>query len=314
MIPGNDESVEKQSYLEQYIESQNEMKAQAIANEESDNAMPHKYVTFHKSQEPSCNTDHELMTNEVDGQIFSEPQVINLNPTAQSLVPSSRGHTHNVNMPNNVRQNHQSFSHPGGTFAINIPDPKWSLPPIQPNTFDGEPMEFKSWLKNFETYVESKTSIGTERLAYLDRYTTGEAKDAIQMLMHFNSDADYVQANKILRDRFGNKSIIADAYTKKLMNWLPISPHNGPALTAFSDFLKCCLAAMKHTSYLSLLNDPREQRKMLAKLPEHIVDDWRKQVMIYLDTNSNNNTPMKSTTHPWKCYVKDACKTPRTHC
>ncbi len=102
------------------------------------------------------------MTNEVHGQIFSEPQVINLNPTAQSLVPSSHRHTHNVNMPNNVRQNHQSFSHPGGTFAINIPDPKWSLPPIEPNTFDGEPMEFPSWLKNFETYVESKTSIGRE--------------------------------------------------------------------------------------------------------------------------------------------------------
>ncbi|XP_063878734.1 uncharacterized protein LOC135110395 [Scylla paramamosain] len=301
MLPGNDESVEKQSYLQQYIESQNEMKAQAIANQQSDNAMPHKYVTFHDPQKPSCNRDNELMTNEVDGQIFSEPQVINLNPTAQSLVPSSRRHTHNVNMPNNVnnvRQNHQSFSYPGRTFAINIPDPKWSLPPIEPNTFDGEPMEFPSWLKNFETYVESKTSVGKERLAYLERYTTGEAKDAIKMLMHFNSDADYVQAKKILSDRFGNKSIIADAYTNKLMNWLPISPHNGPALTAFSDFLKCCLAAMKHTSYLSFLNDPREQRKVLAKLPGHVVHDWRKQAMIYLDTNSNNTSSSNEEHHP----------------
>ncbi len=102
MLPGNDESVEKQSYLQQYIESQNEMKPQAIANQQSDNAMPHKYVTFHDPQEPSsCNRDNELMTNEVHGQIFSEPQVINLNPTAQSLVPSSHRHTHNVNMPNN---------------------------------------------------------------------------------------------------------------------------------------------------------------------------------------------------------------------
>ncbi len=34
MLPGNDESVEKQRYLQQYIESQNEMKAQAIANQQ----------------------------------------------------------------------------------------------------------------------------------------------------------------------------------------------------------------------------------------------------------------------------------------
>ncbi len=89
MLPGNDESIEKQSYLQQYIESQNEMKAQAIANQQSDNAMPHKYVTFHNSQKSSCNRDNELMTNEVDGQIFSEPQAINLNPTAQSCTKLS---------------------------------------------------------------------------------------------------------------------------------------------------------------------------------------------------------------------------------
>ncbi len=84
---------------------------------------------------------------------------------------------------------------------------------------------------------------------------------------------------------------------KKLINWLPISQHNGPVLTAFSDFLKCCLAAMKHTSHLSFLNDPREQRKVLAKLPDHIVHDWRKQVMTCLDTNSNSNTPNSDEEH-----------------
>ena len=242
MLPNDDNSVGKQSYLQQYVESQNEIIAQANANQQGDNAMPHvmphEHVTFHDLNEPtSYSRNNEVMTDEVDRQIVSKSQTVNLNPTAQSFVPPPSIYNNN----SNVRQIPQTSSHSAGSVAFPLPNYKWGLPPMEISTFNGEPMEFPIWIKKFETQIEARTSNGGERLAYLDKYTTGKAKDAIKMMMHLNSNADYEQAKDILWKRFGNASIIADAYTKRLMNWPPILQHNGPALSAFSDFLRCCV-------------------------------------------------------------------------
>ncbi|MPC42561.1 hypothetical protein E2C01_036183 [Portunus trituberculatus] len=66
----DDESVGKQSHLEQYINSQNELKAQAIAYQQTSNALPRNYVTFHDLKElTSYNEDNELMIrDDVDRQ------------------------------------------------------------------------------------------------------------------------------------------------------------------------------------------------------------------------------------------------------
>lgn len=157
-------------------------------------------------------------------------------------------------------------------------------------------MEFPVWVKNFETFVNSKANDEQGKLAYLNKYTRGEAKGAIKMLIYLDSEGDcYTKAMSILRERFGGESIIVDAYTRKLTDWPPIPHDDGPALVAFSDFLQCCLTARKSTSLLSFLDDPREQRKLLIKLPYYIIKNWRDIVVHY--NPSNSNTPHSGKYH-----------------
>ena len=50
------------------------------------------------------------------------------------------------------------------------------LPRPEPEVFTGNPLRYPSWIKSFETFIERKTRILSERLYYLSKYTTGEAR------------------------------------------------------------------------------------------------------------------------------------------
>ena len=50
------------------------------------------------------------------------------------------------------------------------------LPRPEPEVFTGNPQRYPSWIKSFETFIERKTRNPSERLYYLSKYTTGEAR------------------------------------------------------------------------------------------------------------------------------------------
>ena len=163
----------------------------------------------------------------VDRDTNVNAQAMNLNPLAQNFIPPS-----NHTPTNNVRQNCQPLSTPANNPVTYILVQGWSLPPIEP-IFSGESMEFLLWIKKFKTFVEARTIDASERLAYLDKYTSGEAKETINMLMYLNTNQDYDTGKKILWQRFGHESVVANAYMKRLSGWPQIPQDDGPALMKF---------------------------------------------------------------------------------
>ena len=77
----------------------------------------------------------------------------------------------------------------------------------------------------------------------------------------------YHEARKILCDRCGNPFLVANTCWKKINDWPRILPNDGISLRKFSDFLVNCQTAMKEIHYLTALNDPEENQKMISKLP-----------------------------------------------
>ena len=132
------------------------------------------------------------------------------------------------------------------------------LPLPEPETFSGELLHNPTWKKSFDTIVERRTDSSSQRLYYLGRYTTGEAKESISGLLALDSEDAYLEARKILSDRFGNPYLVANAYKKKIKEWPNVPPNDGIGLHKFSDFLVHCQAAMKEIHYLQALNDPEE--------------------------------------------------------
>ena len=82
------------------------------------------------------------------------------------------------------------------------------------------------------------------------------------------------------------------------MKWPPILKGNSSALTAFSDFLQRCQAVKTHNVYLSFLDDPREQKKLLAKLPREIATKWIDKALQYIESKRGTNNSNSDEENP----------------
>ena len=153
-----------------------------------------------------------------------------------------------------------------------------SLPRPEPETFTGKTLRYPDWVKSFETLIGSKTKKPSERLYYLGKYTTGEAKEAVSGLLSLDNADAYSKAKKILTMHFGNPFIVADAFRKRINDWPKIQANDGQGLRKLSDFLEHCNTAMKTIQYLNVLNDPDENQKIIKKLPSYLVTRWSRVV------------------------------------
>ncbi len=68
------------------------------------------------------------------------------------------------------------------------------LPLPEPGTFSGDPLQFPIWLKAFETLIESRTLNPAERLHFLGKYVTGEAKELIKGFMLLDGEDAYSES------------------------------------------------------------------------------------------------------------------------
>ena len=54
-----------------------------------------------------------------------------------------------------------------------------TLAPEEPDVFDGSLLDFPVWLRDFENLIEQNVKTPSQRLRYLRKYTSGEAKERI---------------------------------------------------------------------------------------------------------------------------------------
>ena len=161
------------------------------------------------------------------------------------------------------------------------------LPPPEPFVFEGDPMVYPDWIIAFEGLIDSKPGGSVEKLHYLRRYVSGKAKEVVNgYFLIQNSDA-YDKAKQALKKRFGNPYTIAEAFRSKIELWPKISSKNGEELRAFSDFCQQCLTAMESLPELKILDDNRENKKMLQKVPEWVSRKWVRYVTTYQQKHSS---------------------------
>lgn len=180
------------------------------------------------------------------------------------------------------------------------------LPTPEPGTFAGDPLIFPSWMCAFETLIERRNIPSQERIHYLKRYVAGSVKELIEGYLLLSSDDAYEEAKMALNKRYGDPFVIANAFRDKLENWPKIQVHDGTGLRKFADFLQQCLVAMRSIRSLSVLNDDRENRKLLPKLPAWLVTRWNRTVVQWKEE--------KSLFPPFEEFVKFVVKEARIAC
>lgn len=150
------------------------------------------------------------------------------------------------------------------------------LPTPEPSVFLGDPLKFLEWRTSFKALIERRCIDPADRLFYLKKYISGEARSVVEGSFYQKDDEAYTQAWEALNARYGHPFVIQ--FREKLNNWSKIGSRESVKLRQFSDFLTACSNAMPHIKGLQVLNDCEENRKMLQKLPDWLTSRWNRHV------------------------------------
>ena len=93
------------------------------------------------------------------------------------------------------------------------------LPPPEPSTFQGDPIEYPDWKVRFDMLVESEIFDPGEKLYYLGKYTSGVARESIALYLNLCTEEAYIEAKNTLQQEFGNSYIVTNAFRSKLEKW-----------------------------------------------------------------------------------------------
>ncbi|RLF66451.1 MAG: hypothetical protein DRN30_02085 [Thermoplasmata archaeon] len=198
-----------------------------------------------------------------------------LNRIPQSLPASPLKSPENIPGPEWIdSRQHQSTSIDTLVELLKIS----RLPTPEPGLFNGEPLHYISWKNAFQSLISSRGIPEIERLYYLKKYLGGEARSCVEGFFMLDSQNAFSEAFQLLDERFGDPFLVADQFRNKLDSWPKITSKDSKGLVKLSDFLKQCKAAMKSIDSLAILNDERENRNILQKLPEWLVTRWGRVV------------------------------------
>ena len=116
-----------------------------------------------------------------------------------------------------------------------------SIPKVELDKFDGNPLDYQSFIAIFDEIVDSKIDDDNVKLTRLLQYTSGSAKDAIKNCALVGGTEGYRQAREILKNRYGNPHLVSQRIIGDLKNGKHITKAN--ELQQLADELSMALTA-----------------------------------------------------------------------
>ena len=159
---------------------------------------------------------------------------------------------------------------------------RMELPKCEIPYFDGSPLHYVLFFRQFEEQVERHLRDDSQRLTYLFHYCKGKAKEAIQGCLLFPAHEGYKRARVILKELFGQRHLIVRAMLDEVTNPGMI-PLDADSLSSYANKLTNCADALEQLGFVADLNSISTIDKILSKLPRFMVVDWVKRAdEIYL--------------------------------
>jgi len=144
-------------------------------------------------------------------------------------------------------------------------------------TFDGNPLHYWTFIRFFENNVERMTHDNVSRLTRLLQYCTGKAKKVVECCAVMQPSEGYAKAGALLKERFGDNYVIAEAWVKRVTEGKMLSPHDREGLQEYADDLRSCEQTLKAMNYLNEVNTQRVLVKIVARLPKYMQNRWVRQ-------------------------------------
>lgn len=173
-------------------------------------------------------------------------------------------------------KHHNDDSQSGAIRMLVQAQERSMLPKNEPMVFDGTDLtQFRTFMVAFETIIESKCDSDSDRLYYLEKYTSGNPRKLVRSCFGNDCKKSYQKALKLLRAKYGNEFRIGESYLQKLEQWPCIKSGDGKSFEELSIFLMSCENTMENSDILNQLNSPKEIMEIVRKLPYSCREKWR---------------------------------------
>lgn len=159
------------------------------------------------------------------------------------------------------------------------------MPITEPSVFTGDPLKYADWQSSFDSLVETEGITAVQKIHYLKKYVGHPASECIAGYFYVYSDQTYTEARAMLNKRYGNSFKISMAFRNKLEAWPKVQNRDSEGLRRFADFLGQCLSALGILNTLQVLNDEKENQRMLRVLPDWVTTRWARIAAKYVMTN-----------------------------
>ena len=134
----------------------------------------------------------------------------------------------------------------------------FALPQKELAVFNGDPLEYWSFITSFQNSIEANATSESEKLMYLLQYTSGAAKDTIKCCSVMDPPIGYERERMLLEKRFGQPFTIAYEHVTKLTHGPPLRETGRKGLLAFADQLKSCEHTLESIAVITV--EPMFQR------------------------------------------------------
>ena len=213
-------------------------------------------------------------------------QLLQIQGTLASLSTSIMSHTLNLsNQTQTTSMNMQVLE------ALKHLVQSSRMPLSEPTVFSGDPLDYALWRNEINAFVDRDTVSAAEKIHCLKKYTAGPARECIDGYLAVFTNDSYLAARNMLDTRFGNRFVVTFAFRDKLENWPKIPSNDFRSLEKFSDFLKEVQSKLSVLNTLDVLNDPKENYKMLKVLPQWMVNKWADKIAEYQEQNNDDFPP-----------------------
>ncbi|XP_032235944.2 LOW QUALITY PROTEIN: uncharacterized protein LOC5510887 [Nematostella vectensis] len=140
-----------------------------------------------------------------------------------------------------------------------------------------DPFVCPAFVTMFDSIIEANVSTQSDRLFFLDKYTSGKANVVIKGFLATNSETAYQEARNLQDSRYGNPIKVGETFKRNLREWPEIADSDSAPIQQFSDFHIRCEEAMKSLSSMADLDSPQTLLQASAKLPSYSGVKWCRQ-------------------------------------
>lgn len=184
----------------------------------------------------------------------------------------------------------EEFVSPKDNRLLQVPSTmvtKFHVPGVKMDIFDGKVVNFPVWESAFDALIGNRIQCPKHKMNLMGQYLVGEPKDLVSgLLMHQSEDA-YNLARQRLKSRYGNPSIVCQAFLDKLSSWPKIGNNQPSDLQRLSDFLVQVSEIKRQVNSLQILDFAPESSKIVQKLPLYLQHRWRQRVLEFKCENDN---------------------------